>query len=123
MNENTVIQVKTGGGMSSRGMAGPVTGQGGGGAALASALNLDLGLDSYFKGSKDEECYVTVRLQPLIYMDDTARASHSMNAMRAGNIKLSALALEKQLEYHPSKSGYLIFGSEAFQAACRLEAQ
>ena len=123
MNENTVIQVKTGGGMSARGMAGPVTGQGGGGAALASALNLDLGLDSYFKGSKDEECYGTVRLQPLIYMDDTARASHSINAMRAGNIKLASLALEKQLEYHPRKSGYLIFGSEGFKAACRLDAQ
>ena len=87
--------------MSARGLAGPVTGQGGGGAALASALNLDLGLDSYFRGSKDEECYGTVRMQPLVYMDDTARASHNMNSMRAGNIKLAALALEKQLQYHP----------------------
>ena len=62
MNQNTVIQVKTGAGMSARGLAGPVTGQGGGGAALASALNLDLGLNSYFQGSRDEECYGTVRL-------------------------------------------------------------
>ena len=109
--------------MSARGLAGPVTGQGGGGAALASALNLDLGLNSYFEGSLDEECYGTVRLQPLVYMDDTARASHSVNTMRAGNVKLAALMLEKQLEFHPKKSGYLIFGSEAFKAACRLEVQ
>ena len=123
MNNKTVIQVKTGAGMSARGLAGPVTGQGGGGAALASALNLDLGLDSYFRGSMDEECYGTVRLQPLVYMDDTARASHNMNTMRAGNTKLAALALEKQLQYHPKKSGYLIFGSEGYKSACRMDAQ
>ena len=123
MNQNTVIQVKTGAGMSARGLAGPVTGQGGGGAALASALNLDLGLDSYFRGSKDEECYGQVRLQPLVYMDDTARASHSVESMRAGNIKLACLMVEKQLEIHPTKSGYLLFGSEAFKAACRMEAE
>ena len=123
MNQNTVIQVKTGAGMSARGLAGPVTGQGGGGAALASALNLDLGIDAYFRGSQDEECYGSVRLQPLIYMDDTARASHSVNAMRAGNVKLAALMMKKQLEVHPSKSGYILFGSESFKAACRLEAE
>ena len=85
--------------------------------------NLDLGQDSYFRGSKDEECYGTVRIQPLVYMDDTARASHNMNSMRAGNIKLAALALEKQLQYHPRNSGYLVFGSEGYRAACRMEAQ
>ena len=41
LNENTTIQVKTGAGLSVRGLAGPVSGQGGGGAALASALNLE----------------------------------------------------------------------------------
>ena len=41
LNENTLIEVKTGAGMSSQGLAGPVTGQGGWKAALASALNLD----------------------------------------------------------------------------------
>ena len=95
MNQNTVIQAKTGAGISARGLAGPVTGKGGRGATFASALNLDLGLNSYFQESRDEECYGTVRLQPLIYMDDTARASHSMESMRAGNIKIAALMLKK----------------------------
>ena len=76
-----------------------------------------------FRGSKDEECYGQVRLQPLVYMDDTARASHSVESMRAGNIKLACLMVEKQLEIHPTKSGYLLFGSEAFKAACRMEAE
>ena len=107
--------------MIARGMASQVTGQGGGGVALASALNLDLGLDLYFKGSKYEECNGKVRLQPLVYMDDTARASHDVNTMRAGNIKLAALMKEKQFEIHPSKSGFLVFGSETFKSATRLE--
>ena len=76
LNFATEIQVKTGAGISAQGTAGPVTGQGGGGAVLASALNLDLGL-----GSIDEECYGEVRLQPLVYMDDTARASHDVNSI------------------------------------------
>ena len=123
LNQNTVIQVKTGAGMSAQGLAGPVTGQGGGGTALASALNLDLGLNSHFSGSKDEECYGRVRLQPLIYLDDTARASYNVNSMKAGNMKLASLMMEKQLEVHPTKSGYLLFGSEQFKATCRLEIQ
>ena len=45
LNSSTQIEVRTGAGTSARGLAGPVTGQGGGGAALASALNLDLGLE------------------------------------------------------------------------------
>ena len=50
LNEKTVIQVMTGAGLSARGLAGPVTGQGGGGAALASSLNLDKGI---YQGSFD----------------------------------------------------------------------
>ena len=52
LNERTEIEVRTGSGLTSIGLAGPVTGQGGGGAALASALNLDLGIESYFEGGK-----------------------------------------------------------------------
>ena len=123
LNQNTIIQVKTGAGLSARGLAGQVTGQGGGGAALASALNLDLGLHSYFRGSRDEECYGRIRLQPLSYVDDTARASQDVTTMRAGNTKLACLMMEKQLEIHNLKSGFLIFGTEAFKAASRLDVQ
>ena len=60
LNARTEIEVRTGAGVSVRGLAGPVTGQGGGGAALASALNLDLGVERYFKDSIDEDCYGTI---------------------------------------------------------------
>ena len=121
LNENTKIQVKTGAGLSSQGLAGPVTCQGGGGAALASALNLDRGLDMYFRGSKDEECYGRVRLQPLTYIDDIMRGSKDINCLRAGNVKLDCVLRQKQLEAHPSKSCYLIFGSDKFKAKAQHE--
>ena len=121
LNQNTTIQVKTGAGLSARGLAGPVTGQGGGGAALASALNLDRGLDKYFSGSIYEECYGRVRLQPLTYVDDIMRGSKDINCLRAGNVKLDCVLRLKQLEAHPSKSCYLIFGSEQFKAKAQHE--
>ena len=43
--------------------------------------------------------------------------------MRAGNTKLSCLMLEKQLEIHPLKSCFLIFGTDQFKAASRLDVQ
>ena len=42
---------------------------------MASALNLDLAVDQYFRNRIDEDCYGTVTLQPLIYIDDLARSS------------------------------------------------
>jgi hypothetical protein len=97
LNENTIIQVKTGAGLSARGLAGPVTGQGGGGAALASSLNLDKGLDTYFRGSKDKECYGRIKLQPLCYVDDIIRGAQDTNCLKAGCLKLDFVLKEKQL--------------------------
>ena len=109
-------------GVSARGLAGPVTGQGGGGAALASALNLDLGIQYYFCGSVNEDCYGKIRLQPMTYIDDVNRSRPDLNSVRAGNIKFSSLAAEKQLKYHPKKSCYLVYGPDSFQSRIELEA-
>jgi hypothetical protein len=95
----------------------------GGGAALASALNLDLGVQTYFEGSKDEDCYGSIRLQPLSYIDDVIRSSQNILSMIAGNNKFTRLATEKQLKYHAKKSCFLVVGSENFQAKVRLEAE
>ena len=78
--QRTIIQVKTGAGMSARGLAGPVTGQGGGGAALACDLNLDRGVDACIRGSKDEDCYDGVKLQSLTFLDDCLRRSRDVTA-------------------------------------------
>ena len=122
LNKSTEIEVRTGAGDSARGLAGPVTGQGGGGAAMASALNLDRGVERYFCDSTDEDCYGTIRLQPLIYIDDLARSSTDLNSVRNGNMKFSSLAMEKQLQFHPKKSSFLVYGTENFRARIRLEA-
>ena len=95
LNSKTTIQVMTGAGLSARGLAGPVTGQGGGGAALASALNLDMGVDVYFRGSRDEECYGRVKLQPLIFVDDLLRGAKDVNCLRAGCVKLDYVLRSK----------------------------
>ena len=52
------------------GEAGPLIGQGGVGASLASQLNLDIGINNYFVDSQDEVFYGEVRMQPLTFMDD-----------------------------------------------------
>ena len=106
LNKSTEIEVRTGAGDSVWGLAGPFTGQGGGGAAMASALNLDRGVERYFCDSTDEDCYGTIRLQPLIYIDDLARSSTDLNSVRNGNMKFSSLAMEKQLQFHPTKSSF-----------------
>ena len=46
-----------------------------------------------------------------------------MNSMRAGNSKFSSLAAEKEFQYHPRKSGYLVYGNEQIKAKAKLEAQ
>ena len=111
LNQNTTIQVRFRAELSAQWLAGPVTGQGGGGAALASALNLDRRLDTYFRGSKDAECYGRIKLQPLTYIDDIMRGTKDLTCLRAGNVKLDCVLRQKQLETHPSKSCYLVKSS------------
>ena len=77
LNEKTTIQVMTGAGLTARGLAGlqgragqacrASDGPGRRGGPLASALNLNRGVEDYFSGSKDEECYGRVKLQPLFF--------------------------------------------------------
>ena len=89
---------------------------------MASALNLDRGVERYFCDSTDEDCFGTIRLQPLIYIDDLARSSTDINSVRNENMKFSSLAMEKQLQFHPKKSSFLVYGTENFKARIRLKA-
>ena len=67
--------MKTGAGLTEKADAGEIIGQGSAGGALASQINIDMGLDSYFKESKDEICYGSVRMQPIYFQDDVAMLS------------------------------------------------
>ena len=70
MNQSTLITVKTGVGNTDTEEAGAVLGQGSKGAGLMSMRNLDCVVDDYFSGSEDEDGIGSVRLQPLIWLDD-----------------------------------------------------
>ena len=91
------------------------------GAALASQLNVDLGIESYFEGSGDEPYYGEVRLQPLAFQDDISRLATSTMTAQVGNIKLSTMMKEKQLECHPDKTGYIVMGTEKFKEKVEKE--
>ena len=104
MNSQTVIQVKTAGGVSDRAVTGENFGQGTAGAALVSALNLDCGVREQFGTSQQEAQYGKIRLQPLLYQDDVARGVVTVASARAGNEKMVAVTRSKQLQLNLDKS-------------------
>ena len=74
LNANTRIRVKTGVGYSDWSDEGPMIGQGTGGGALVSQVNLDKGMMEMFRGSDDEVSYGGVRILPVMFQDDVMRA-------------------------------------------------
>ena len=110
LNQNTTVRVKTANGYTEWRKVGELLGQGSGGGAMASAANLDKGVDQYFRGSMDEIMYGCIRLQPLIFVDDVARVTTARDKAQAGNIKLDCLMNTKQLMLHPDKTCYLVLG-------------
>ena len=112
LNKNTVIRVKTGTGYSEWANAGELIGQGTGGGALVSSVNLDNDMEEFFAGSSSEVTYGEVRLQPLMFQDDVVRLAGDIASARAGNQRLEKLVKLKQLEMHPDKTGMIIFGNQ-----------
>ena len=119
LNQRCRVSVLTGSGMSKMGEAGETVGQGSKGASLMSQLKVDLGLHSYFAGSGDEECYGSVRLQPLSWQDDVVGLGSEVRKVQASLNKLSYFVDESQLAIHPdqSKSTFIVYGNKK----CRQE--
>ena len=111
LNKNTVIRVKTGTGYSEWTNAGELIGQGTGGGALVSSVNLDNDMEEFFAGSSSEVTYGEVRLQPLMFQDYVVRLAGDMASARAGNKRLEGVVKLKQLEMHPDKTGLILFGN------------
>ena len=95
--------------------------QGSGGAALASALDLALGLKRYFAGSQDEICYGRVRTQPQAWQDDVLRIAENVKSTRAGNAKLSTMSTEKGLKAHDKKTTFVIIGTKKYREETEKE--
>ena len=73
-------------GLSEEGEVVEVVGKGSGGAALASQLAIDTGVNRYFSDSTDEVLYGNVRMQPLAFQDDILRLALSTRSAQVGNI-------------------------------------
>ncbi len=70
LNQDTDVRVKNCDGMTEKAKVGDCIGQGTGGAALVSHLNLDYGLQENFADSLDELYYGDVRVQAMSYHED-----------------------------------------------------
>ena len=121
MNETTVISVDTPVGRSEKATVHEIVPQGSGGAALASALDLALGLKRYFAGSGDEICYGRVQTQPQAWQDDILRVAEDIKSTRAGNAKLSAMSVEKGLKAHETKTKFVVIGTQKYREEMEQE--
>ena len=90
-------------------------GQGTGGGALVSQINLDLGVVDMFWGSDEEVRYGGARVLPAMFQDDIMRAADSIEATRAGNVKMASVMDSKQL------TGFILFGKDARVRQARKE--
>ena len=112
MNNASIIHVKTATGISRKKEIGECIGQGTVGGALLSSLNLDSGVQQFFKSSSSEASYADVRLGPLIFQDDLARICLNVQAAQAGNDKVETITNLKQLEINIDKSSYILLGNK-----------
>ena len=82
--------------------------QGSIGGGIASSLNLSKTIGKYFSGT-EEASYMGLKLNPLMYQDDTARLATSIEEAQKGNILISRAMKIKQLELNVDKSGVILF--------------
>ena len=112
LNEATRVKVRTGCGDSEWGEVGDILGQGSGGAAKVSALNLSRKLDHLFNGSTEMAKYGAVKQHPYSFQDDVLVPVESVEDLRAVNIKMTMVMDLMQTELNKNKSGYILMGTE-----------
>ena len=112
LNEATRVKVRTGCGDSEWGEVGDILGQGSGGAAKVSALNLSRKLDLLFNGSTEMAKYGAVKQHPYSFQDDVLAPVESVEDLRAVNVKMTMVIDLMQTELSKNKSGYILMGTE-----------
>ena len=122
LNATTVISVDTPVGRTDKAEVHEIVPQGSGGAALASGLDLALGLKRYFSSSLDEISYGKVISQPQAYQDDILRIAEDIKSTRAGNAKLAKMTVEKGLQAHETKTTFVIVGTKKYRGEMEKEA-
>ena len=112
LNEATRVRVRTGCGYSDWGEVGELLGQGSGGAAKVSALNLSRKLDFVFGGSSELAKYGGVKQHPYSFQDDVCIPVETVDDVRSSNIKMAEVMRLMQTTLNKDKSGYIFIGSK-----------
>ena len=122
LNQHTQIRVKTGAGISGYSMVGAVLGQGTLGGALISQAVLDEGVMAQFPpGGPLQVDYGTVPLAPVMFQDDLADCSGSLDNARESNRRVDVLTKQLCLELNRDKSVYILQGSKKQKEQIRLQ--
>ena len=114
LNEDTDIRVKTSVGLSETERITDSIGQGSGGAALVSSLNIGSAMKDTFHevpSTKIEE----VGLNSLIFQDDISKLNDTLEQARKDCQKIDRTLEKKLLSLNYDKSKYLIMGSNKFR--------
>ena len=110
MNCDNQVRVLTSAGMSDMKTTGENVGQGTVGGGILSSLNLDIGVTEAFSESSHEIYYGgKVRLNPLLYQDDSLRLASSATSAQYGNYVMEAVMKRKLLSIN-DKSSFLLCG-------------
>ena len=112
MNKETHIRVQTPVGLTEECNTGEGVGQGTLEGAFVSAVNLDNGVNDFFKDSENEISYADLQLRPVLYQDDVARLCGSVDSLQSANDRMEALAETKLLDFNLSKSVFMLIGSD-----------
>merc|ERR1711954_585263 len=81
-----------------------------GDSPILSSARLDSGAEIVFKDSRDEACYASLVLGPMLYVDDLFRIAPSVASAHAGLKKMEQLAASKGVDYNPAKTSYIVVG-------------
>ena len=120
LNQNTRIRVRTGCGLTDWEEAGDGLGQGSGGAAKVSALNLDRKLDRMFRNSKQMIKYGGVRQQPYAFQDDALCMVEKITDLRVVVNDMDTVMSMMQVQPNKSKCGYLLLGPKKLVKEARM---
>ena len=119
LSRDTRIRVKTSCGLSEAGEAGDIIGQGSGGAAKLSALNLARKLERVFENSNEMASYGTIKQHPYSFQDDILTQIESVEELRSANVKMAETMELMQTQLNESKSGFILMGTEEQKATAR----
>ena len=114
LNEDARISVKTSVGESKQSWVKDSIGQGSGGAALVSSLNLGCAIDDTFQNQASTKIG-NLGLNSLCFQDDISKLNDDLNEARRGCSLINETLVQKQLSINNDKCKYLIIGRPAYR--------